>query len=298
MEDKKTNVFAPIVVFEFLRSEDSKRHKLTPHQYSILMTFAHIIGKKSECWPSQEFLCSLTRISLASIKRALFGLLKEGLIKVRRVNKHNYYSLNIQSQLTMSCEDEIVIAHSEPYEPESQLTMSYMNPSHSSPRATNISIQANNSLKANKPLKFTDVNPCNFFEQFWDSYPRKQNKTKAQKVWKNKKLDKQLHIILEDLAKRKLDDHQWKTKQFIPLATTYLNGERWNDEIIKQEEVKNNNSSYKKIEVKSTVPDFQPTVPEKPKTEEELKISATIQEEEMVKIRRMAGITKHTRYGR
>lgn len=72
-----------------------------------------------------------------------------------------------------------------------------------------------------------------WFEEFWEAYPRKQDKQKARNVWLRKKLDAKIDMIKLDLLKRMTNDVQWlSSKEFIPLPSTYLNGERWNDEII------------------------------------------------------------------
>jgi hypothetical protein len=70
------------------------------------------------------------------------------------------------------------------------------------------------------------------FEEFWNIYPRKEGKKKAALAWK--KIGEEDHAkILQDIPRRKHSE-QWLKDggKFIPHATTYLNGERWNDEII------------------------------------------------------------------
>lgn len=81
----------------------------------------------------------------------------------------------------------------------------------------------------------------NSFDQFWEAYPKKVAKQQAFKVWKKNKLHERLNEILDDLDKRKSANWLNNDKQFIPNPTTYLNGERWNDEIFteKQNEVAN-----------------------------------------------------------
>ena len=63
------------------------------------------------------------------------------------------------------------------------------------------------------------------FDDFWSLYPRKDAKIKAEKSWS--RVPKKHHeAIEEDLKKRK-----WPAdRTFIPLPTTYLNGQRWLDE--------------------------------------------------------------------
>lgn len=72
------------------------------------------------------------------------------------------------------------------------------------------------------------------FEAFWQQYPRKTAKANAQSAWNRLKADADLQAtILHDLAQRKQVDHQWRDVAFVPHPATYLNGQRWQDEIIK-----------------------------------------------------------------
>ena len=68
------------------------------------------------------------------------------------------------------------------------------------------------------------------FEKFWAEYPKKIGKKKAQQVFIN--LNPNLEVVLSGLAKWK-ESKQWTKDdgQFIPHPTTWLNQERWNDEI-------------------------------------------------------------------
>jgi|GEM_PF-1232070 hypothetical protein len=70
------------------------------------------------------------------------------------------------------------------------------------------------------------------FDDFWNAYPRKQAKQAAIKSWIKNKLDNIADLIIGDVIKRKANDAQWKVKTYIPLPASYLNGERWQDEII------------------------------------------------------------------
>ena len=72
---------------------------------------------------------------------------------------------------------------------------------------------------------------CTHFAEFWDAYPRKVgSKAKAAKSWAAQKLDGIAERILADVQARVADDTQWRDAQFIPHPTTYLNGQRWNDQ--------------------------------------------------------------------
>lgn len=81
-------------------------------------------------------------------------------------------------------------------------------------------------------------NTCSLpFIKFWELYPRKDNKKKAEDKWKTLSTETQ-EKILEDIPKRK-ESANWLDQggKFIPMPTTYLNGERWNDEILVQKEL-------------------------------------------------------------
>jgi 2'-5' RNA ligase len=70
------------------------------------------------------------------------------------------------------------------------------------------------------------------FDEFWMMYPRKVAKAVARKAWFKLSEDQQL------LAAQAINNHceYWKAKEteleFIPHCATWLNGERYFDEII------------------------------------------------------------------
>jgi hypothetical protein len=79
------------------------------------------------------------------------------------------------------------------------------------------------------------------FERWWKNYPKKVgNKQKCLSIWNRKCLDSRVERLILDVNNRQLVDQAWQDKQFIPNPQTYLNGERWNDDIIpiKQAQIK------------------------------------------------------------
>lgn len=73
------------------------------------------------------------------------------------------------------------------------------------------------------------------FDIFWKAYPRKVNKKTAIKVWAKLKPDEPLkQKILSALEIQKKDD-QWTRDngKYIPHPSTWLNQERWNDDVLK-----------------------------------------------------------------
>ncbi|HCF2189380.1 TPA: HNH endonuclease [Pseudomonas aeruginosa] len=77
------------------------------------------------------------------------------------------------------------------------------------------------------------VDRAEMFSRFWKLYPRKVGKDKAEKAWAKLKLTADLFdTIVSALAKhRQLPSWTKDNGQFIPHASTWLNGKRWEDEI-------------------------------------------------------------------
>jgi len=69
------------------------------------------------------------------------------------------------------------------------------------------------------------------FEQFWKIYPRKVAKADARKAWaQTEKIRPDLQTIITAVqAACKTDQWMRSGGQFIPHASTWLRGERWED---------------------------------------------------------------------
>lgn len=68
------------------------------------------------------------------------------------------------------------------------------------------------------------------FEEFWNAYPRKVGKGQAEKAWKTAVKDTDPDDILAGLRSQLPKLTQSETK-FIPHPTTWLNGDRWEDQL-------------------------------------------------------------------
>lgn len=91
----------------------------------------------------------------------------------------------------------------------------------------------NKSFCASDNAQVTDAQ--SHFDQFWSIYPKKKDKKRSLKIWIRDGLDSKLELILINLKNQVQFECQWKEKQYIPDPSTYLNGERWNDEITKEQ---------------------------------------------------------------
>jgi len=68
------------------------------------------------------------------------------------------------------------------------------------------------------------------FDEWWDIYPNKTAAKLARKKWDAKGLDEIADKLIADVKARMASDRKWR-EGFVPNPTTYINQERWNDQI-------------------------------------------------------------------
>ena len=71
------------------------------------------------------------------------------------------------------------------------------------------------------------------FDEFWDQYPRKIGKAAARIAYKKINPNKDLHEKILQSVEVYKHSEQWTSDRgrYIPYPATYLNQERWEDEI-------------------------------------------------------------------
>jgi len=68
------------------------------------------------------------------------------------------------------------------------------------------------------------------FDRFWKAYPKKVKRKTAEEIWRRKRLDPRIDQLIADVTLRLASDSRWQGG-YVPDPTTYLNQERWNDEL-------------------------------------------------------------------
>lgn len=71
------------------------------------------------------------------------------------------------------------------------------------------------------------------FSDFWNAYPRKVNRAKAEAAWRKVKPDADLVARIMASVEAWKQSPQWTKDggQYIPYASTWLNGRQWEDEL-------------------------------------------------------------------
>ena len=153
-----------------------------------------------QCWPSIARLCEDTEMSRASVTRRLILLEQKGfIVRTQRDQQSTLYTLSLtETSLSLT---ETGGSLSQRHEP------------------------INDNLSENQ--KNILVNQQ--FEDWWQHYPKKAGKGQARVAYRAA-VKKVTHDELVEAADRFSQQCQYKEKQFIPYASTWLNGERWLDE--------------------------------------------------------------------
>jgi DNA-binding transcriptional MocR family regulator len=167
----------------------------------VLLALADRADKETgQCWPSLARIAEDTELSVTTVKRRLNKLEERGLIR-RDQRDHN------STLYTLA-----------PTEPGVGLTElgGWVSQSHE-PTNDNLSKNLNDIL----------INQQ--FEDWWQHYPKKAGKGQARVAYRAA-VKKVTHDELVEAADCFSQQCQYKEKQFIPYASTWLNGERWLDE--------------------------------------------------------------------
>lgn len=188
-----------------------------PHfSKSIIMYLGRYMNKDQEvAWPSLTRISSELSISRAALAKHLNIIESEGWITRERGTpaKSTRYYISFPRVVEQGLA-QINAKGSPPHGLGSP------------PDGLGVVHQVDTNSQLNKP---TNNNGQNEFDLFWKTYPKKVKRKDALRIWVKRKLYLKLEIICTDVNRRKDIDPQWKNG-YIPDPTTYLNGERWNDE--------------------------------------------------------------------
>lgn len=83
-----------------------------------------------------------------------------------------------------------------------------------------------------KPARTVKVKPASRFDEFWAAYPRKVGRKAAQKAFDKLAPNAELLVAILAALAAQAKSPKWITEpQFVPHASTWLNGQRWEDAV-------------------------------------------------------------------
>ena len=221
---------------------------LGPLSASIYIALCrHSNNETQECFPSIALFSEECGVSKNTVLRSIKKLQGLNMINVQKMKKENgTHANNIYTLL--SKEQWVKPSKMSPGPTGGPGSRSLPGTRGSAPQALGVvppGIHNNtNNKKTNNINKTHGVAPSLkkvssanllkiYFEEFWVSYPpRRGSKKAALNKWISKIDEKLALTLIADVKRRKQEDDNWKNG-FEPMVTTYLNQERWNDDIIK-----------------------------------------------------------------
>lgn len=185
----------------------------------LLMLANHSNGHTGQCNPSQTLLANECCMGLSTLRRHIGELEAIGLLSVVHVFTENFKRPN-QYILTLNGSSQ-------------NLTIDHPNRREGGSGSEG-GVPPNRMINQEvKPLIEPNTvisNKNSTFEQFWTAYPRKTNKGFARTVFSRIKPNPDmLKKMIVAIEQQKSSD-QWKDPKYIPHPSTWLNGERWEDE--------------------------------------------------------------------
>lgn len=192
----------------------------------LLLLANHTNGHTGQCNPSQGLLAKECCMGLSTLRRHLLDLEAAGLISVvhqyaDNMKRPNQYIVNFQRSPRKSTEEQKwANDHPNRRYPPSNLEVP-LPPNRMIETGITTSNGNNTVCQQGKPL----------FDIFWKAYPRKVSPAAAKKSFAKLKVDEDLlNKMLKAIEQQKKTD-QWKDPKYIPHPSTWLNNERWEDEV-------------------------------------------------------------------
>ncbi|MES9964535.1 MAG: helix-turn-helix domain-containing protein [Candidatus Sedimenticola sp. 20ELBAFRAG] len=192
-------------------------------------------GHANKVWPGRNAIGERCGYTPTTISRAVTNLVARGWIEVKQARGPNTYILKLPETVP----EPETVSDSETVSKAKTVTKSGINsaqigrPTVSDPATPDLINELNNELT----LMHAGCSQGRF-DEFWSEYPVKKNKKRSRCIWESRKFDIKADLIISDVKNRKLKDADWLKDggKYIPHASTYLNGERWEDEFTRQQE--------------------------------------------------------------
>lgn len=196
-----------------------RQQGISPAAKIVLYWLAyHHNGETGACFPSHKRLAQVSEMTDRSVRKHLGDLADKGLIEITQRNRDNGSQTSNDYILILS--DTNIDAGPRKNIPTPKENIS----THPQKNIPTLNLVSNKLGK--EPLYSVQI----AFDKFWKIYPRKIGKAKAKDAF-NKAVIKVPLLTIMDAVSEYAHSVQGKDAKFIPHASTWLNHERWDDEI-------------------------------------------------------------------
>lgn len=220
--------------------------RLSPTLKFLLVEIDSLDNGERGCFASNAYFSKFLQVSESQASRLINRLVKDGLVSTDfngGNGKGTERRLRLVESISIAFPDKAI--SNEPFmgiRKNAERVSAKVNKGYPQKCAEGIRKSAEHNKPVNKPINkpvkdivkstVKRVDPLeNFeqnFEEFWAIYPNKKSGKKSPKeiLMRKLKTGVRFQAIIESVASHKLT-RQWANPQYIPLATTWLNQERW-----------------------------------------------------------------------
>jgi hypothetical protein len=210
--------------------------KATKSDHHVLLILASFADEMGECFPSITRLVKATRLSRRQVIMSLKRLVEMGELRVlKSAGCGNRYQCTCGTSATTApvqplhgggaTTAPLLVQPLHPEQPREQ-------PTNSTPPIPLV----NGDGESHPRRRFAPgvsakkkKEPSPEFLEFWREYPKHEGCLRAWEAWQKK--NPPLEEVLEAVKKQRKRGPLSVEKRFIPLATSWLNGERWDDDL-------------------------------------------------------------------
>ncbi len=218
------SVAATVATWKLPKSKISSSEKL------FLLSCADRAGEAHECWPSIQRLCADTGLDRKTVMKVRQSVIDKKLLEYTGSFAGRSGQIPVM-RLTY-------VDHSVSEFTSAEITTSPKNGTGTSPKnGTGDQSQKRDTEPKRENLKEepknTPISPKGEgvrFQEFWNLYPIKNGRKACEQKWIKRKLDDIADKIMEKLVIQVQEDDKWR-RGFAPNPLTYINQDRWEDDI-------------------------------------------------------------------
>jgi len=228
-------------------------NQLTPNAKLLYGEITALCNEKGYCWASNRYFAKLYEVSMTTVSKWVKQLVERGYVTSQiiyaedgqTILARHIYIAEAPTQENTPTQEKLKTPPKEVKDPTQEKlktpTQENLKDNNTSSIDTIIDTYNNDHLPKKSKEKLEEEKHSANFERFWDIYPKKVAKQKAKDIWLQKKYDDLLTEKIIDAITQQIEV-TWKhtEKKYIPNATTWLNQQRWEDEIIKSQPPQNN----------------------------------------------------------
>ncbi|WP_080642126.1 helix-turn-helix domain-containing protein [Pseudomonas sp. CK-NBRI-02] len=197
-------------------------HSLSTNEKVMLVEIGSLEDDMRGCYATNAHFAEFFGLSVSRVSEIISGLAERGLIAIEQIREGKRV---VERRIRLST----------PFEKPKTPSENTANPFGKGGEPPSENTKGSNTSMSNtkrfKDLGVSGAKNDTDFERFWKLYPRKTNKVKARKAWEKLSPDADLQTVMITALAKHCVSKDWTKEngQFIPHASTWLNGERWHD---------------------------------------------------------------------